>query len=195
MIESLMYGVPVIGSRGASIDELVEPGVCGDLVAIGDAEALAEAMLRAWRGESRWVAAPAGLVTMQPPTAASRLLSLAGYRDGNVVGSPAERRTAPCTSRLALLAVHPSSARVGEGFNVQPDGQSALSIDCEGAGAWTTVVMDGVELFTTYGGPRWVTALVPRHLLDRSGSRSIVLSDQYLGSSNPFDFPVHEHSG
>ena len=54
VIESLMLGIPVIGTRGASIDELVEPGVTGELVAPGDVEGLANAMLRVWRGQSRF---------------------------------------------------------------------------------------------------------------------------------------------
>lgn len=53
VIESLMLGVPVIGTRGASIDELVEQNVTGELVAQGDTKSLAEAMLRVWRLESR----------------------------------------------------------------------------------------------------------------------------------------------
>jgi glycosyltransferase involved in cell wall biosynthesis len=85
-IESLLLGVPVIGSAGASIDELVEPGRTGELVPVGDAEALAQAMLRAWRGESearrgfRWDGPRAA--EMQPETAARNLLRLAGIDEG-----------------------------------------------------------------------------------------------------------------
>lgn len=81
-IESLLLGVPVIGSAGASIDELVEPGVTGELVPIGDAEALAAAMLRLWRGQStarrgfRWNSPLAE--EMRPENAVRNLLRLAG---------------------------------------------------------------------------------------------------------------------
>jgi len=90
-IESLLFGVPVIGSDGASLDELIEPGLSGELVPIGDPDALAEAMLRAWRGES---AARKGFAwrseiaeAMRPDRAVEALLALAG------VGDPA--RSAP----------------------------------------------------------------------------------------------------
>ncbi len=53
VIESLTLGVPVIGSAGASIDELVEPGVTGELVPIGDDRALADAILKVWTGQKR----------------------------------------------------------------------------------------------------------------------------------------------
>ena len=51
VIESLTLGIPVIGTRGASIDEIVEQNVTGELVAANDVEALASAMVRAWRGQ------------------------------------------------------------------------------------------------------------------------------------------------
>jgi glycosyltransferase involved in cell wall biosynthesis len=50
-IECLIHGVPVIGTRGASIDELVTDGVDGTLVPSGDVDALAAALVRTWRGE------------------------------------------------------------------------------------------------------------------------------------------------
>lgn len=51
VIESLLLGTPVIGTRGASIDELVENGLHGLLIDQGDVDGLADAMVRAWRGE------------------------------------------------------------------------------------------------------------------------------------------------
>ncbi|MGB3544573.1 glycosyltransferase family 4 protein [Rubrivirga sp.] len=51
VIESLLFGVPVVGSDGASVDELVRDGIDGALVPIGDADVLAQALVRAWHGE------------------------------------------------------------------------------------------------------------------------------------------------
>ena len=51
VLESLACGVPVIGSLGASIDEIVEDGIHGELVPIGDVEALAASLVRAWRSK------------------------------------------------------------------------------------------------------------------------------------------------
>jgi glycogen synthase len=80
-IESLSLGVPVIGTTGSSLDEIVEHGVCGDLVPIGDAAALADALVRAWRGQAAWsgrpIRAPAVLRDMSPSIAVSRFLSFA----------------------------------------------------------------------------------------------------------------------
>lgn len=52
VIESLTLGVPVIGTQGASIDELVEDGITGRLVPLQDARALSEAILEVWQGNA-----------------------------------------------------------------------------------------------------------------------------------------------
>jgi glycosyltransferase involved in cell wall biosynthesis len=86
VIESLLLGVPVIGTAGSSIDELVEPDVTGELVPVGDGEALAQAMLRVWRGQAlarpgfHWDSALAQ--QMQPQNAVANLLRIAGL-DGD----------------------------------------------------------------------------------------------------------------
>lgn len=80
LIESLLLNIPIIGSRGASIDELVEPGT-GELVEIGNPQALAAAMLRAWRREGCWKhrepRRSSILKEMEPHIAASNFLQLA----------------------------------------------------------------------------------------------------------------------
>jgi glycogen synthase len=80
VIESLRLGVPVIGTRGASIDELVEQDKTGELVPVNDDAGLAAAMVRVWRGESK---AKKGFVwdseiarQMQPEIAVAAFLDL-----------------------------------------------------------------------------------------------------------------------
>jgi glycogen(starch) synthase len=82
VIESLTMGVPVIGTRGASIDELVEDGVTGNLVESGDVEGLALAIVKFWRGDKAvrkgftWSGGIAD--EMQPERAVENFLKLAG---------------------------------------------------------------------------------------------------------------------
>jgi glycosyltransferase involved in cell wall biosynthesis len=83
VIESLALGVPVIGTHGASVEELVTPGRDGDLVPIGDPAALAAAIVARWRApRARTARLPAAL---DPGVATDALLALAGLRDGPVV--------------------------------------------------------------------------------------------------------------
>jgi glycosyltransferase involved in cell wall biosynthesis len=81
VIESLMAGVPVIGTHNSSIDELVVHEKNGLLVPIGDADELAAAMIRVWRGDVRWRAGhlPPSPIheEMQPAVAARKLLAFA----------------------------------------------------------------------------------------------------------------------
>lgn len=51
VIESLSLGVPVIGTQGASIDELVEDGASGILIESGNIKALSDAIVKTWRNE------------------------------------------------------------------------------------------------------------------------------------------------
>ncbi len=80
-LESLSLGIPVIGSMGASLDEVVEPGRSGETVPIGDHRALADAMLRAWRNDHPWPMAgfsrPKVFDEMEPKRAAEKLLRFA----------------------------------------------------------------------------------------------------------------------
>jgi glycosyltransferase involved in cell wall biosynthesis len=92
VIESLLLNVPVIGSLGASIDELIEPGTSGELVPIGQPTALAAALVRAWRREVPWSAGrfplPRVIDQMEPRLAALNLLRLAGHAaDGSTFRS------------------------------------------------------------------------------------------------------------
>ena len=78
VIESLSLGVPVIGSAGASIDELIQNDVNGYLVGLGDVEGLANAMIRMWRNEPHALSMRASPVIeqMDPAMAVERLLAL-----------------------------------------------------------------------------------------------------------------------
>jgi glycosyltransferase involved in cell wall biosynthesis len=75
-----MFGIPVIGSRGASIDELVEEDRTGHLVALGDIDSLAEALTKMWLKRSpvrKGFAWNSDISKdMQPERAVSNLLAL-----------------------------------------------------------------------------------------------------------------------
>lgn len=86
-IESVAHGIPVIATRGASLDEIVVPGGNGELVPVADPDALADAMIRLWRSSGRFRrSSDAGLpAPMEPAAAVQGLLALASR------GAPGER--------------------------------------------------------------------------------------------------------
>ncbi len=106
VIEALAVGVPVIGSDGASIDELVRPGVNGRLVPVEDVDALADALADAWHGQLAPLRGADNtartLEPLKPQNAVTALMRLAGYADdadwsnsANCNAEPATRHTTP----------------------------------------------------------------------------------------------------
>jgi len=87
--------------------------------------------------------------------------------------SIAPAAVAPVTPRL--LRISPSGARVGQGFNVQPNGESAISVETENATRGTVIVFGNRPLVTAYGSPSWLTALVPTDLLTTPGQHDVYL--------------------
>jgi len=81
VIESLCLGVPVIGSDGASIDELVTHNKTGKLVPIADVGALAEAVVEQWHHPLSFTFVQlkqhATFIDMVPEVAATSLLDIA----------------------------------------------------------------------------------------------------------------------
>lgn len=206
VIECLLLGIPVIGFRGASVDELVEHRVNGYLVPMGDTEALAEAMIRVWRGEMIFAKEFPPLKDMEPHIAAFNLLKFAGfnilpsqvnksnYFDPSIEGEITKFVTKPNTknynSSPVLKDLNPRSTRAGKGFNIQPNGESALVVTCENAGLWTTVVFDDTPLVTKYNSPTSLTANLPEILYKSPGRYSVYLKDQIIGESNHLEFAV-----
>lgn len=77
VLEAQAAGVPVIGTKGSSIDEIVIDSVTGTLVAVDDEPGLADALVAAWKSnppfDSRCVRPPI-FEQMQPSKAVQSLL-------------------------------------------------------------------------------------------------------------------------
>jgi lipopolysaccharide biosynthesis glycosyltransferase len=78
---------------------------------------------------------------------------------------------------LTLVRMWPDATVAFESFNPQADGLSALALACTHASSRTSVFFDGLELETTYGGPEFLTALVPGALYATPGSYTVQLRD------------------
>ena len=60
-----------------------------------------------------------------------------------------------------ITSVSPAGTLVKKGFNVQPDGKSAVSIVGSRFERGAMVVANGTELETAFGNADWVTAILP----------------------------------
>lgn len=70
---------------------------------------------------------------------------------------------------LRVTAVVPPGTRAGVGFQIQPTGESAVSVLGNGFRRGAVVVLDGRRLATTFGNAGWITARVPRNLYAAPG--------------------------
>ena len=105
-------------------------------------------------------------------------------------GKPMPRNSA---EPAELKRIHPATCAEGRGFNVQPDGRSALVVECERATPSTVITWNGKMLETAFGGTRMLSAVVPPEFYARAGSCTVRLWNDF-GESNPIEFVVSRAS-
>ena len=93
------------------------------------------------------------------------------------------------TGPLTLSRIIPLDARARQGFNVQPNGESALSAIGENALPDTVIIFDSKPLISVYGGPSLVTAFVPGELTEDPGRYEVYLQNG-ANESNRLVFEV-----
>jgi len=101
-----------------------------------------------------------------------------------------EKATLP----LVLKEIGPLKTKASQGFNVQPNGESAMWFKAENATKTTVAAWGEARLNTTYVNPTELTALiVPRELYSKPGQFQIYLLDTKTGAkSNSIVFTVEE---
>jgi hypothetical protein len=80
-----------------------------------------------------------------------------------------------------LKEIGPAKITAAQGFNVQPNGQSALWCKTENATKTTVIIWGDRMLLTTFGSPKELTALVPQELYAKPGQFTIYLLDRGTG--------------
>ena len=92
-----------------------------------------------------------------------------------------------------LKQMGPMKTKVGVGFNVQSNGESAIWTITENATKTTVIVWGERQLQSTFGGSNSVTALVPKELYSKPGQFQVYLLDTKTGTkSNHLIFTVEE---
>jgi hypothetical protein len=90
-------------------------------------------------------------------------------------GEPACRGGA--RPRPEPLVLHPSAAEAGRGFNVQPDGRSAIAVDGKCFSIAESVYWNETRLDTVWVDPGKMTAAVPPALVARPGAVVVSVRD------------------
>jgi hypothetical protein len=94
------------------------------------------------------------------------------------------------SDRVRIGKLHPDSTTVGGKFQVQPNGQSALAIEGANFQPGSIILFDGREIQTTYGNPRFITALVPDEFFSHPGVVKVNVLNPNGDVSQKMDFKV-----
>lgn len=89
---------------------------------------------------------------------------------------------------LVLVSLTPAKTSAGVGFNVQPNGDSAIGMKAENYTRATVIVIDGENLPTTYGDA-FLSAFVPTRFTAKPGTHIVQLVDGER-RSNSLEFVV-----
>jgi hypothetical protein len=96
----------------------------------------------------------------------------------------------PATGQGPVLrTLYPDAIVVGEAFNAQPDGRSALAVRAENAGAASAIVFNGTTLPTEHNPGNILTAFVPTELVSKPGEIQVWVTDGGA-ESNKMTFTV-----
>jgi len=83
-----------------------------------------------------------------------------------------------------LKQMGPMKTKVGVGFNVQPNGESAIWTITENATKTAVIVWGETQLHSTFGSAKGVTALVPKELYSKPGQFQVYLLDIKTGKKS-----------
>lgn len=89
------------------------------------------------------------------------------------------------TPSFVLKEMGPVKTKASQGFNVQPNGESAMWFKAENATQTTVAVWGETRLNTTFVNPKELTALVvPKELYSKPGQFQIYLLDNKTGAKS-----------
>ena len=91
----------------------------------------------------------------------------------------------PETIRPIIEKLYPGETLAGRVFNVQSNSVAAIGIACRNASPTSVVLWAGTSLVSAYGGPKFMSAEVPRSLYDKPGRYPIEIVDQAIGLRSP----------
>lgn len=131
------------------------------------------------------VARPAGVPVLRLSPDGTGVLDLPGVAMG-VIQSAA---------RVQIRKIYPESAAAGVKFQIQPNGQSAITVQGGNFQAGAVVTFNGQDLKTTYGNPGVISALVPDEATSRVGIVKVSVRNANGEASNEVEFNVVSRVG
>jgi GT2 family glycosyltransferase len=118
------------------------------------------------------------------PLSGAERIPVALFMEGQTTSSAAVDVPLP-----RILKLHPEFAHVGQRVNEQPDGTSALVIECSNATPVTIILWNGTPLTTTFGSDNLMSGVLPEGFSKRPGEMEVRLANDF-GISVPAVFRV-----
>jgi len=195
-LEAMSCGLPVVAADAHGVSDIFEngEGSGGIVVPCHDTGAFAQALLRVLRDPE--LARRLGRASSQRIQNRFSMEMVGGELRGFLFDGITPRSSEDSTTSrpdLLLRAISPIGSRMATGFNIQPDGSSAISIESEHATRATLVQMGEELLATTYGNPNYLTAIVPKRILRKARRYPVRLKERGR-ESNVIDFVVNDAS-
>jgi len=110
--------------------------------------------------------------------------------DGRVSNSFPFQVSPASGSPPRISGLRPASCVVGQGFNVQPNGESAIAVDGESFLPGATIYFDRSPLVSAFGNTGTVTATVPESLLRKPRAIKVHVKNPDGNVSNSMNFSV-----
>lgn len=107
--------------------------------------------------------------------------------------SEEERRVLP--PQAIIERVVPEKIMAGHGFQVQPNGESAISVAGANLGRGCRIRLNGQALETSSGNGKTLSAVVPSHLYSRAGKLAVTVDQPDGRVSNSLPFIVLPSTG
>jgi hypothetical protein len=83
-----------------------------------------------------------------------------------------------------IVAISPDTAAAGQGFNLQPGGDSALGVVGTGFLPDCSVVVDGKNTKTVFGRDSFISAVIPKNLVAHTGKHQVWVANADSKTSN-----------
>jgi hypothetical protein len=89
-----------------------------------------------------------------------------------------------------VSAMSPTQAVAGKGFSVQPNGDSALGVSGVGFLPGVSMVVDGKAMSTVFGHDNFVSAVIPKALVAKTGVHQVWAENPDKKISNKIEFRI-----
>lgn len=121
-----------------------------------------------------------------PGTASITVRSLVGVRS-NALEFRTYDKTGP---QPKIVQLYPNATTIGKGFNLQPDGKSAVGVAGEDFLPGVRLVGDGQTLKTVFGNGTGISAIIPDAIISSAGAHRIWAINPDGKASNQMEFLV-----